>query len=99
MFDEIIDSYLEEENAKIMNNHPEIENYGLNLDYNTWANLNLELQVREKVTMKRLINQEYVSLDQDPPTDEERLKCYQIIQSLIEIGKIDGITYLERIYK
>lgn len=90
--------------------HPEVENYGLNCDYDLWAEFNREMLVRNITKMERqtLYNMNMLSgvsmaniplLDYcnvDMITDFERMYANARIITMIELGLINKYTFLNQ---
>ena len=98
MFDEIIDDYLVNEYiSNIPKNHPEVEHI-LQLDCQIWQDFQKELLIRRCIRDNRLLNGESL-IDEEKrvsiPNDDERFRASVLIDTKIQLGEINSITYME----
>lgn len=81
--------------------HPEVEHYGFNCDSQLWANFNKELRLREIMLEHRATLNHMMLLLGKPENcnfketfnEAERLYGMAKLSLLIELGKIDKLTY------
>ncbi len=97
-------------NEKIFS-HPEVENYGLNCDYNLWIEFNKELLIRNITKMERhtifnlnLLRQNPIDVNMDLQsfcnvdmiTEIEREYALAKIATMIELGLLNKLTLLQQ---
>ena len=81
--------------------HPEVENYGLNCDYNLWKEFNKEVLSRSLITIERAIFSQLKVAAGFPPieypetfTEVERNYAECKLNILIKSGILNKETYL-----
>ena len=78
--------------------HPEVDNYGLNLDYRLWAELNKEKLIRNWIKSTRQYTPSNVLTKESPEYDfgdvAERHMAEIALDELIDFGHLDPVTYL-----
>ena len=79
-------------------NHPEVDDYGLTLNFGLWSELNKEILMRNWIKSSRdcylyRSNPEVIGIEAECGTDSERKLAERALDELIDKGYLNEITY------